>query len=351
MWGSAATWAAGCFTASAWLAGCAALPFPSGSPYGAPAEIPGGWLDLRGSVHVHTRVSHDSHGSIGEVIDGAHAAGLAFVAFSEHPLRAELRPARGAVEDVLLLPGWEVRSAGASILALGVQSKAGLPDAPDALVAEIHRRGGAAYVAHFESSQLQDPSLYAKAAPDGVEIVNLHATALQVPVRLVLGELLLPAPCALRVLLRTPTENLARLARLSGVRGLVGGVDAHAKFRVLGPLGGTLDRYRDVFRLVTTHVLARERSARGIIEALRAGRSYVAFEGIAPVERFTAVRTGERFTVRAPQDARVELVCSGRTVDSTSGSAVVLRAPADASECHVEAWLGDRLWVITSPLG
>jgi len=77
----------------------------------------------------------------------------------------------------------------------------------------------------------------------------------------------------------------------------------------------------------------------------------VAFEGIAPVERFAAVRTGERFTVRAPQDARLDLVCSGHTVDSTSGSAVVLRAPRDAEECHVEAWLGDRLWVITSPLG
>jgi hypothetical protein len=350
MWGSAATRAAVCLASGLALAACAALPFPSGAPFGAPAVASGEYLDLRGVVHVHTRVSHDAKGSIGEVVDGAHAAGLAFVAFSEHPLRAVYRPARGAVEDVLLIPGWEARTAGASMLALGVGSSRGLPDDPEALVSEIHRRGGAAYVAHFEASQLSDPALYARAAPDGVEIANLHAIALEVPMRIALGELLLPAPLALNALLRTPSTNLEKLGRLRGVRGLAGGVDAHAKFRVLGPLGGTLDRYRDVFRLVTTHVLARERSARGVVEALRAGRSYVAFEGLEPVERFAAVRTGARFTVRAPEEARLALVCAGSTVDETVAAAASLRAPPDAEECHVEAWLGSKLWIVTSPL-
>ena len=350
MGGSAATRAAVGLASSVWLTACAALPFPSGAPFGAPAVASGDYLDLRGAVHVHTRVSHDSKGGIGEVVDGAHAAGLAFVAFTEHPLRAVYRPARGAVEGVLLIPGWEARSAGAAVLALGVGSSKGLPEDPEALVAEIHRRGGAAYVGHFEQSQLSDPALYARAAPDGVEIVNLHAIALEVPVRLLLGELFLPAPLGLNALLRTPSANLDKLASLRGVHGLVGGVDAHAKFRLLGPAGGTLDRYRDVFRLVTTHVLARERTARGVIDALRAGRSYVAFEGIEPVERFVAVRTGARVTVRAPEAARLALVCAGKTVDETNAAAASLRAPADAEECHVEAWLGSRLWIITSPL-
>ncbi|HXZ85227.1 MAG TPA: hypothetical protein VEI82_07035 [Myxococcota bacterium] len=350
MWGRAAIRAGAGLAASAWLAACAALPFPSGAPFGAPEVASGDYLDLRGAIHVHTRVSHDSRGSIGEVVDGAHAADLAFVAFTEHPLRAELRPARGMVEEVVLIPGWEVRSAGASILALGVGSSRGLPQDPAELVSEIHRRRGAAIAAHFEASQLADPALYERAAPDGVEIVNLHATAREVPLRLALGELFLPAPWALRALLRTPAANLERLSRLRGVRALVAGADAHAKFRLLGPIGGTLDRYRDVFRIVTTHVLARERSARGVIEALRAGRSYVAFEGIEPVERFAAVRTGDGVTVRAPAEARLELVCAGRTVDAKLASAALLRAPPGAEECHVEAWLGSELWVITSPV-
>ena len=348
MRGSAATRAAVGLASSAWLAACAALPFPSGAPLGAPEIESGEYLDLRGAVHVHTRVSHDSRGSIGEVVDGAHAADLAFVAFTEHPLRAEFTPARGMVEGVMLIPGWEARSAGASMLALGVGSSRGLPQDPAELVDEIHRRRGVAIVAHFESSQLSDPALYERAAPDGIEIVNLHAVALEVPVRLALGELLLPAPLGLRALLRTPSANLERLGRIRGVRALVAGADAHAKFRLLGPLGGTLDRYRDVFRLVTTHVLARERSPRGVLEALRAGRSYVAFEGLERVERFAAVRTVTPSPVRAPREARLELVCAGRTVDAKLAAAALLRAPPDAEECHVEAWLGSELWVITS---
>jgi hypothetical protein len=335
--------------ASGLCTACAALPFPSGDPLGSAATASGDYLDLRGSVHVHTRVSHDSSGTIDEIVDAAHGAGLAFVAFTEHPYRAQLRPARGEVEGVLLIPGWEVRTAGASVLALGVAAPA-LPEEPNALVAEIRRRGGASIVAHVESSELVAPERFASAAPDGIEIVNLHANALQVPVRLALGELFLPARWGLRPLLRTPTDNLERFARLRGVHALVGGADAHAKFRVLGALGGTLDRYRDVFRLVTTHVLARGRGAHSVIDALRAGRSYVAFEGLSPVERFVALRTGAGVTVRAPQAARLDLVCAGSTVDSSLGAAALLRVPPDAEECHVEAWLDSRLWVITSPL-
>jgi len=350
MWGSSATRAAVCLVSTCTVA-CAALPWPSGYARRAAPVAEGDLLDLRGAVHVHTRVSHDSKGDVGELIDAAHGAGLAFIALTEHPYRARLRPARGVVENVILIPGWEVSCAGASILALGVESRRGLPREPKALVAEIHRRGGVAFVGHLEASALADPALYAEAAPDGIEIANLHATALEVSGRLVLGELLLPAPWALRTLLRTPTANLERYALLPDVHALVGGVDAHAKFRVLGPLGGTLDRYRDVFRLLTTHVLARERSAEGVIEALRAGRSYVAFEGLAPVAHFAAVRSGDGVAVSAPEPARLELVCAGRVVDSSEGAEALLRIPADAERCHVEAWLGSQLWVVTSPLG
>ena len=349
MWGSSAARLAVCLVSTCALA-CAALPWPSGYERRAGSVDSGEFIDLRGVVHVHTRVSHDSKGDVGELVDAAHGAGLAFVALTEHPYRARLRPARGVVENVILIPGWELRAAGASILALGIDSRRGLPREPKALVAEIRRRGGVAFVGHLEESQLADPALYSDAAPDGIEIANLHATAVEVSGRLALGELLLPAPCALRSLLRAPTENLERYAHLPNARALVGGVDAHAKFRVLGPLGGTLDRYRDVFRLLTTHVLARERSAAGVLDALRAGRSYVAFEGLAAVAHFGAARTSDGFEVRAPQLARLDLVCAGAVVDSTLAAEAVLRAPPDAERCHVEAWLGSRLWVVTSPL-
>ena len=135
------------------------------------------------------------------------------------------------------------------------------------------------------------------------------------------------------------------------MRGLVGGVDAHAKFRLLGPLGGTLDRYRDIFRLVTTHVLARDRSQHGILEALRAGRSYVAFEGLGLVDQFVAVRQRRRRARAGARRGRRSGWCArARRVAEATGREALLVPPPDAERCHVEAWLGSDLWVITSPL-
>jgi len=330
------------------LSACAALPWPSGSMRAEGARGTDEWLDLRGVVHVHTRVSHDSGGSIGEVVDAAHGAGVSWVAFTEHTHDAILLPATGEIEGVILIPGWEVGILGGSILALGIADRTGLPREPRALVEAIHDRGGAAFVGHFERSALADPERFAAAAADGIEIANLHANAEAVRLSLALGELLLPAPLALRVLLRTPTENLERWAALSQARAIVGGVDAHAKFRALGPLGGTFDRYRDLFRLLTTHVLVRERSATAIIEALRDGRSYVAFEGIAPVDRFEYVREGAAVRVRAPQKARLLLVCEGVVASEATAAEAVLDADEATRHCHVEAWLDGRLWIVTS---
>jgi hypothetical protein len=330
------------------LSACAALPWPSGSTRLADGVTGAGLLDLRGAVHVHTRVSHDSSGSIGEIVDAAHDAGIAFVAFTEHTRHSSFRPAEGEVEGVVLIPGWEISTAGGSILALGIRDRAGLPRAPRALVDAIHARGGAAFVGHLERSELAEPERYAEAAPDGIEIANLHANADEVRFRLALGELLLPAPLALRSLLRTPQANLERWAQLASARAIVGGVDAHAKFRALGPLGGTLDRYRDLFRLLTTHVLVRERTAPAILEALREGRSYVAFEGLGAVDSFSVTREGDGYRLRAPREARLALVCAGVVASEVVAAEAVLAAPENTDPCHAEAWLGGELWIVTS---
>jgi hypothetical protein len=333
------------------LCACAALPWPSGrarGPSAAPAA--GAWLDLRGAVHVHTRASHDSPARIGDLIDAAHSAGITWIAFTEHTRRARHAAARGRIEGVTLIPGWEISAAGGSILALGVEDARDLPRDPPALVRAIHARGGLAFVGHLERSALAAPERWAELGADGIELANLHAAADAARVRLALAELLLPARWALRVLLAPPHDNLARWARLPGARAIVGGVDAHAKFRLLGPLGGTLDRYRDMLRLLTTHVLASDASPAAILEALRAGRSYLAFEGLAPVGRFELEPGPGSVRVRAPREAELALVCSGERIDAARAAEAVLRGRAGAGHCHVQAWLGGHLWIATSQI-
>jgi hypothetical protein len=329
------------------LSGCAAIPWPQTVRAPSLGRTSEGWFDLRGAVHVHTQASHDSPGKIEELVAGARSAGLAWVAITEHTRPGRLGP-HGEIDGVTVIPGFELRAAGASLLAIGVVERPPASKDPATLVRGVHAAGGVAYVGHFEHSGLADPEAYRRAGPDGIELVNLHAAALERRASIVWRVPLLPATAALRTLLHLSRENLAKWEGLPGPPPIVGGVDAHAKFRMLGALGGTFDRYRDVFRLLTTHVLARDASAAAILDALRAGRSYLAFEGLEPVGAFQFEPAAGGFALAAPRPARLALVCDDAHAIEAEGSSAVLAAPADASRCRAEAWLGERLWIVTS---
>jgi hypothetical protein len=329
------------------LAGCAAIPWPQGAraPHGEPGVE--GWLDLRGVVHVHTRGSHDSPGTISDVVAAARSAGLAWLAITEHTKPGVLGE-HGVIGGVTVLPGFEASMAGGSLLALGITEKPPSTRDPAALVRFVREAGGVAVVGHFERSRLAEPEAFRAAAPDAVELVNLHANAEQARGSLAWRAPLLPSTAALGTLLRLRESNLARWERLPGPPPIVGAVDAHAKFRLLGPFGGTVDRYRDVFRLLTTHVLARDASAPAILDALRAGRSYVAFEGLAAVDTFRFEPAAGGFLLAAPREARLALVCDGARAAEAEAKSAVLAPPAGARRCRAEAFLGARPWILTS---
>jgi hypothetical protein len=329
------------------LAGCAAIPWPPGERVLFTGRTAEGWLDLRGVVHVHTRGSHDSPGTIEEVVAAARSAGVVWVAITEHTKPGRLG-AHGVIDGVIVIPGFEISAAGGSLLALGVVEKPPRIEDPGALVRYVHQAGGVAVVAHFERSRLAEREAYRAAAPDAVELVNLHANADQARGSLAWRAPLLPATTALRTLLRLREDNLAAWEALPGPPPIVGAVDAHAKFRLLGPLGGTVDRYRDIFRALTTHVLARDPSQPAILEALRAGRTYLAFEGLAPVEHFRFEPDGRSFRLEAPREARLALVCDGVRGAEAVANRALLAAPAGAERCRAEAHLDGRPWILTS---
>jgi len=329
------------------LTGCAAVPWPQTARGQFPEPTAEGWLDLRGVVHVHTRGSHDSPGTIAEVVAAARSAGVAWVAITEHTDPGRLGP-HGLIDGVRVLPGYEISTAGGSLLALGVIPKPPATKDPAALVRYVHDAGGVAVVGHLERSRLAEPEAFAAAAPDAVELVNLHANADTARGGLALRAPFLPAATALRVLVRLREENVARWEALPGPPPIVGAVDAHAKFRLFGPLGGTVDRYRDMFRVLTTHVLARDRSAAAILDALRAGRTYLAFESLAPVDAFHFEPEGPGFRLEAPREARLVLVCDGAQVAEALAASAVLAATAGASRCRAEAHLEERPWILTS---
>jgi hypothetical protein len=326
-------------------AGCAALPWPQRPLPGGATALADGRLDLRGVVHVHTRASHDAAGSLQELVRGARDAGIAWVALTEHTRPGD-PPASGSADGVLLIPGFELRAWGGSLLAIGIDARPETYRDPVAATREIHAAGGLAFVAHLDASQvtLED---WIAAAPDGLEIANLHAAAVESGLlRLGLLGTLLPGPLALRPLLRTPRGALARWEDLPG-DAIVSGTDAHAKFRVLGGLG-TVDTYGRLFRLVTTHVVAREASRAAVLDALRRGDSYVAFEGRGRVDHFGFELADGRVEIAAPHPARLTLVCDGARLELGVASTARGEVPSGATRCRAEAWLGDELWVVTS---
>lgn len=328
--------------------GCAALPWPQRRVPPTAVATDDGLLDLRGVVHVHTRDSHDSPGRITDVIRAARKSGVVWVALTEHT-RPGGRPAAGAMEGVILIPGYELRGWGGSILALGIEAlPEGYPD-PIRAIQSIHARGGLALLAHLDTARIA-PEEYRAAELDGVEMANLHADALKAGrLRLAVEGLLLPAPTLLKRILGASASDLAWWDTLSPAA-IVGGTDVHAKVRVLGPVGGTVDSYARIFRLLTTHVLADQLSQAGVLRALRAGRSYVAFEAWGRVDHFRFRREKDTFELMAPLPATLKLICDGVHAGAALGTRARLAIPPRANRCRAEAWRGDRRWIVTSEL-
>jgi len=350
------------------LSACAA-PLPS-RPVNRPAVEP--LEEFVGAIHVHTGLSHDSPGSTEEVVRGAAAAGLDFVIFTEHA-RREVRPGpiAGARDGVLFVPGLELSKDGGSLLALGVHEpldpKAG--STPE-LARQIRAGGGLAAVGHLA----QGGPARTLPDPDAIGLYNLHDDARDRSAWLVLPALLWShvfpdRRLRLLPLLDAPRENLRewdrRLAR--GSAPVFAECDAHAKLR-FGPF--FLDPYEDVFRFVRNHVLLPRLTERTLLDGLRAGRLFIAFDflgdaagfrfaaalpggGAVPMGGAAPLVRGTRLAVRSPHPARLRVLRDGkrwaqvlgRSLDAEVGEPGVYRV-----EAAVRVAGGWRPWVYTNAI-
>jgi hypothetical protein len=198
---------------------------------------------------------------------------------TEHP-RKDPDPARslregwrGLRDGVLFIQGLELRH---QLLAIGV-TRMPAGGGRQATIDDIHAQGGVAIVCHPEEVETWDFDRF-----DGMEIWNTHAAFKSgMKRRDFLGRVmkrLKDDPERLMLeLLEEPLDNLGRWASLRKARPLAGvaGNDAHQNVDVLGR---KLDPYERSLGFVTTHVLAEELSERAVLDAIRAGRTYVQFE-------------------------------------------------------------------------
>ncbi len=129
-------------------------------------------------LHVHTAASPDGLSSLEELTAAAKAAELDAIAITDHNL---CTPVPREMNGVLLIPGCEVSTGQGHITGLFLNGpldlealrKNGLPDGA-AAVAEIHRHGGIAVLAHPYQSRSAAPEEF-EFRPDAVEGVNARA--------------------------------------------------------------------------------------------------------------------------------------------------------------------------------
>jgi hypothetical protein len=163
-----------------------------------PIEVP--YPLVRGTFHFHSRLSHDSAGTIEEIIRAAKATGTKIIGFSEHPSRSVdvvAENVKGWQDGIYFLAGTESRN-------------------------QLHWPGREKedelrFVCHPEEVPTFDRTLY-----DGMEIYNTHSDVKDEPTRSLITAMLLNLAAvgehpeaAFCSFLDYPKDFLARFDRLS----------------------------------------------------------------------------------------------------------------------------------------
>ncbi|HVC92663.1 MAG TPA: hypothetical protein VND64_03185 [Pirellulales bacterium] len=303
---------------------------------------PGPFREHRANLHVHSHWSHDSRGTIDEIVAAAKATGTSVLLFNEHPAdRYDFFKDghQGVSDGVLLIPGAESQG----FLVFPTMSLNGLnPGSPQEFSDLVRGRDGLMFVSHLE--ERMDWNIR---GVTGVEVYNTHAdfkdetkmiASLRNPLWLLQAtEMFRKYPQeSFSALQDYPADYLKRwdelcmMAPHTGVSandahqniGLVVRWVAEDKARVEDALGKLLieldvaaipgsdvlregkqvgdvlfrrllDPYENSLRHVATHLLLTDLSEKAVREALAAGRAFVAFDWLADSTGFDFAAVSE----------------------------------------------------------
>jgi hypothetical protein len=265
---------------------------------------------LAGAFHVHSQQS-DGSGTRSGIAAAAARASLQFIVFTDHGDATRQPEAPSYSSGVLCIDAVEISTTGGHYVALGVaKAPYRLGGEPSAVVEDVRRLGGFGIVAHPDSPK---PALAWKdwtVDADGVEWLNADSEwrneSWPSLGRSLLGYLARPGP-ALAAMLDRPVVTLSRWDAMTTRRQM----PAFAAHDAHGGLGGTLEgrlsplripSYESSFRSFAMRAVLRSPPAGNasedaalLLDALRAGRTYTAIDGVAAPAwlEFQAEREGQ----------------------------------------------------------
>ncbi len=348
--------------------------------------------EIVANLHMHTRYS-DGHGSHREIAEAALETGIDVVWVTDHNVWVQGQEGyyRDGPKQVLLLVGEEIHDQKRDpqknhMLVLGAGAElAHLAEEPQRLIDGVREQKGLCFLAHpFDPAApaFQEPDLswvdWDVQGFTGLELWNaLSEFKSRIKSRLhALYFLARPQQIARSA----PPECLRRWDELlaAGARVVaIGGSDAHAFPRRLGPLKLTIFPYAFHFRTVNTHLLLEtpftgqiDQDRQLVMEALGAGRAFIGYDLPAPTRgfRFTAqggdgqawmggeisARNGVTLQVRLPQRAPCRLLKDGEVKKAWNGRETCTHITSEPGVYRVEVsirYLGmERAWIYSNPI-
>jgi hypothetical protein len=330
---------------------------PSGREVAPALELPD-LRDYRGVVDCRMRASGIDQSKLADL---ASAAQIDFVFLGDAATNNSADFGIGGFSsNVLFFPGasYKVGNTGAEIVALNLQHP--IDESRD-LITQIHDQGALALAANLAG--FSSPDQYALA--DAVEIYDLdrewhsrNALALYLHGAFFGSDHFFAN-------LDTLPDDVAIYDRIAGARvGLVAGVGAAPNMLVMGTHVGTFEQ---IFQIYTTHIIATERQADPILDALKHGHAYIAFDFLGYVPNFMfyaqagdrkvmmgdeiAMTPGLKLKVEMPAEAEKVVILGNGSEFATGNNVSTFEfAPTGLAVYRVEAYRGGHPWIYSNPI-
>lgn len=330
----------------------------------------------RGVLHAHSFWSHDSEGTLFDIIPAAKNAGLEFIFLTDHP-RGNIdtipRGYNGNYEGVLIQPGSEKQGFDCWPLdSVVIDWKVN----KDTIAKNIVYNGGIIFYAHTE-----EPHNWGNPDYQGMEIYNFHTDTKDETLAPHIANFLINGkkyrPWALREMFDEQATILARWDSLNMKRKIVGfsAVDTHENqnFRArylkdgrvewVGPNANVIDTmevkwwnkwlfskpdpsgwifkfmvdtYNEGFNYITNYVLADTLSVPSLAIHLKNGHLYTAFKSLADAKGFMYCSRNENDSINAilGDSVRIDQV---KTLDAVSPFPGQFRLIHDGKTVHVSS--------------
>jgi len=343
------------------LAGCGgAMPstdLPSERQVAPAPEFPQ-LRDYRGVVDCKMRASGFDQSKLADLA-GASQLDFVFLGDDATPNTSEFGIG-GFTSNVLFFPGaaYKIGNHGAQIVALNIQHPL---DTSRELVAQIHDQGGLALAANL--SAFDSPDQYALV--DAVEIYNLNRAWHAINAASLYLHAIFYGADHFFASLDNVSDDALIYDRIAGARvALVAGIGAAPNITVMGTRVGT---YEQIFQVYSTHIIASERQTAPMIDALRHGHAYVAFDFLGYVPNFMFLaQSGDRkvmmgdelpmapgikLKAELPADAdKVILLDGGSELETGTDVSTFEYTVTAPGTYRIEAYRHGHPWIYSNPI-